>query len=608
MATLTWITPQKEEKKYYIYKKIVTIGSAPDNDVVIDFGNLLPHHCRLIYDGKQFSVIAVDKGAQISLRGKKKSKFYLKDSDEVFFGEVKIVFRIFDPALVVKGQTEEDRYARSTISGMDGFRELYDFSKKLMEKNNIDEIFDSFVDMIVEVTGADKGFLIMLEGDGFAVKAARNVNRKTIQDPAMHLSDSVIRKVIETREPIIVADALSDENFKTSESVLSLNLVSLMVAPLLDEGRLIGILYVGNDSIRSRFDQRSKELFTIFAAQASLIINKALTIEKFRANYEELKKSIEKQRFGEIVGSCSSMQEIFKVVAKVATVDVPVLIVGETGTGKELIAREIHIRSHRRSGPFVAINCGAIPENLMESEMFGYVKGAFTGAYCTRDGKFHAANNGTIFLDEIGELPQGLQVKLVRVLQDKEVLRVGATKPEKIDCRILAATNKNLEKEMAEGRFREDLYYRLNVVKISLPPLRERGDDLVLLARYFLAKYAAEMGRTGLEFSQDAIQAIKKHPWPGNVRELQNRIKKGVLMCDSHLLGPADLEFEEETLGKVMTLVEAKEEFQKRYILEALKRNRGNRTKTAEELGVDPRTIFRYLEKENDEEINEDKG
>jgi transcriptional regulator with GAF, ATPase, and Fis domain len=603
MATLTWLTPEKSQKKYCIYKKITTMGSAADNDVVLSGKDVLAHHARLVYDGKSFAIIALDKGASVSLKNKKKSKFYLKDNDAVSVGDVVVRFVVLDPALVVR---EAAFAAPSTVeigSEIKGLRELFDFSKALMEKKSINDILDSLVDMTVDVTGADKGFLIMMEGDRPVFRAARNVKRKTICNPIEQLSDSVVRKVIETKEPIIVMDALADAEFKNSESVLSLNLCSLMVTPLLDEGKLTGILYVGNDSIRARFDRQSMELFTIFAAQASLILNKALVLEKFRSNVEELKESIERQRFGEIVGTCSSMQEIFKKISKVATVDVPVLIQGETGTGKELIAREVHLRSGRAKGPFVAINCGAIPENLMESEMFGYVKGAFTGATGTREGKFHAAHKGTIFLDEIGELPLNLQVKLLRVLQDKEVLRVGATKPELVDTRVLAATNKELEREMAEGRFREDLFYRLNVVAISLPPLRERGEDLIILAKYFLTKYAKEMGKPGMEFSSEAIASIKKHSWPGNVREVENRVKKAILMCDSPLIGPEDMDVAADEEAKILPLAVAKEEFQKQYILDALKRNHGNRTKTAEELGVDPRTIFRYLEKEKDVEL-----
>jgi transcriptional regulator with PAS, ATPase and Fis domain len=275
-----------------------------------------------------------------------------------------------------------------------------------------------------------------------------------------------------------------------------------------------------------------------------------------------------------------------------------VLITGETGTGKELIAREVHRRSPRVSGPFVTINCGAIPENLIESELFGHVKGAFTGAIASRPGKFQIADGGTLFLDEIGELPLNLQVKLLRALQERVVFRVGDAKPEKVDIRVIAATNRVLEEEIKRNAFREDLYYRLNVVNLWLPPLRERGDDVLIIAKALLSKYGDEMKSPVRGFSPAALAAIKKYSWPGNIRQLENRIKKALVLCDRTLLSAEDLDLGPEAQQAILPLEKAKEEFQRRYVLEVLERNNGNRTQTARDLGVDPRTIFRYLEKE----------
>jgi transcriptional regulator with PAS, ATPase and Fis domain len=246
----------------------------------------------------------------------------------------------------------------------------------------------------------------------------------------------------------------------------------------------------------------------------------------------------------------------------------------------------------------VVINCGAIPENLIESELFGHVRGAFTGAIASRGGKFQAANGGTLFLDEIGELPLNLQVKLLRALQERVVFRVGDSKAEKVDIRVVAATNKVLEDEIAGGRFREDLYYRLNVVNIYLPPLRERGDDVLIIAKALLSKYAEELGAHVQGFAPPTFAAIKKSPWPGNIRQLENRIKKALVLCEKTLLGPEDLDLGKEEEPSILPLEKAKEEFQRKYVLEILERNNGNRTQTARDLGVDPRTIFRYLERE----------
>jgi len=248
---------------------------------------------------------------------------------------------------------------------------------------------------------------------------------------------------------------------------------------------------------------------------------------------------------------------------------------------------------------FVTINCGAIPENLIESELFGHVRGAFTGDVANRPGKFQTADKGTLFLDEIGELPINLQVKLLRALQEHIVYRVGDSRPEKIDIRVVAATNRNLDDEIRENRFREDLYYRLNVVNLWLPPLRDRGDDVILIARALLSKYADELHSNIKGFAPDAINAIKRYAWPGNVRQLENRIKKALVLCDHNLLTASDLDLNRDEQSSILPLERAKEDFQRKYVLEVLERNNGNRTQTARDLGVDPRTIFRFLEREH---------
>ena len=366
-------------------------------------------------------------------------------------------------------------------------------------------------------------------------------------------------------------------------------------------GRLLGLIYVGNDSIRELFQEETMRVITVFSSQASLIVANALLLNELRIDNRRLAEKLEAYRFGEIVGTSPVMPLVFRKVEKIAATDISVLITGETGTGKELIAREIHNRSPRVAKPFITINCAAIPENLLESELFGHVKGSFTGAVATKQGKFQSANGGTLFLDEIGEMPIELQVKLLRALQERVVYRVGDTRPETVDIRILAATNRDLEKEIAGGRFREDLYYRLNVVNVVLPPLRARGDDILVIARYLLSRYSREYEAKVKGLSPNAAVAIRKHNWPGNIRELENRIKKAIVLCDSTVIGPDDLGLTGDTLPAILTLADAKDKFQRDYINEVLALNNGNRTKTARDLGVDPRTVFRHLEKESDD-------
>jgi len=430
------------------------------------------------------------------------------------------------------------------------------------------------------------------------IRASRHVKKEMIASPTGQISDSIVRRVLETGRPVIVSDALTDTQFGSSESVLALRLSSVMCAPLVSQGQVTGAMYVGNDRVKGLFEKSQLDVLGIFAGQASLILQNAMLLSALRADKEKLTNELKDKRFGEIIGACPSMMEVFRKLQKVATTDISVLITGETGTGKELIAREVHRRSNRVNGPFVVINCGAIPENLIESELFGHVKGAFTGAVASRPGKFQVADKGTLFLDEIGELPLNLQVKLLRALQERVVYRVGDSKPEKVDIRVIAATNRVLEEEIRCGRFREDLYYRLNVVNLWLPPLRERGDDVLIIAKALLSKYADELASAVQGFTPQALAAIKKNPWPGNIRQLENRIKKGLVLCEKTLLGVEDLDLGQGSESPILPLEKAKEEFQRKYVLEVLERNNGNRTQTARDLGVDPRTIFRYLERE----------
>jgi transcriptional regulator with PAS, ATPase and Fis domain len=366
----------------------------------------------------------------------------------------------------------------------------------------------------------------------------------------------------------------------------------------LHQGSLFGAIYVGNDSVAALFDETSLELLTVFAGQASLLVQNALHINALTVESAGLREELSKSRYGELIGACDGMREVFRKIEKVARADVSVLITGETGTGKELIARELHKRSGRQKAPFVVINCGAIPESLLESELFGHVKGAFTGAIATRPGRFQAAHGGTLFLDEIGEMPLHLQVKILRALQERQVTKVGDNKPDNVDIRVLAATHRNLEQMVRDQTFREDLFYRLNVVQLHLPPLRERGEDVVVLASYLLEKFGVEFDKKLKGFSPKALTAIRRYTWPGNVRQLENRLKRAVVLCDRPQIGPEDLDITTEDLEDILPLSDALERFRRRYIDEALERNGGNRTKTARELGVDPRTIFRHLEAE----------
>jgi transcriptional regulator with GAF, ATPase, and Fis domain len=593
MPSLRLTAPGHPPTVYNLYKKITSLGSGPDNDIVLP-DPLVVDGFAVHFDGQTYTVLAPRK-AEFVVNGKKRGKHKLSHDDRLVLGSCDLRFAMIDEAPPLEEEAAE------TIAELDAYTKLYEFSERLIHQRDLGELLEALMDAVIGITNADKGFLVLLEGDTIDVKVARNLNRENIADAVSQLSDSIIAKVVRSRKPVIVSDAMRDDEFSAAKSVMQLKVSSVICVPLLDRGRLLGLIYVGNDSIRDLFQQDTLRILTVFASQASLIIANALLLNELRIDNKRLSERLEQYRFGEIVGTSPPMQQVFRKVEKIAVTDISVLITGETGTGKELIAREIHNRSPRAGKPFVTINCGAIPENLLESELFGHVKGAFTGAVANKQGKFQAADGGTLFLDEIGEMPIELQVKILRALQERVVYRVGDTRPETCDIRILAATNRDLDKEIAAGRFREDLYYRLNVVNVDLPPLRQRGEDVLVIARYLLSRYAREYDVKVKGLSPNAAVAIRKHAWPGNIRELENRIKKAIVLSESSVIGPDDLGLTGDVLPQILTLAEAKDKFQREYINEVLALNNGNRTKTARDLGVDPRTVFRHLEKESED-------
>jgi len=593
MPSLRLTAPGHPATIFHLHKKITSIGSGPDNDIVLP-DPLVPDGFAVHFDGQTYTVFAPKK-TEFVVNGKKRSKHKLTHDERLVIGSCDLRFAMVDD---VAPPPEE---AANTIADLDAYTKLFEFSDKLMHTRDLGELLEALMDAVVEITNADKGFLILAEGDSLDIKVARNVKRENIADAISQLSDSIIAKVVRSRRPVIISDAMNDDEFASAKSVMHLKVSSVICVPLLDRGRLLGLIYVGNDSIRDLFQEQTLRVLTVFASQAALIVANALLVNELRHDNKRLNERLELYRFGEIVGTSPPMQAVFRKVEKIAPTDISVLVTGETGTGKELIAREIHNRSPRAGKPFVTINCGAIPANLLESELFGHVKGAFTGAVANKQGKFQAADGGTLFLDEIGEMPIELQVKLLRALQEKIVFRVGDTRPEPVDIRILAATNRDLEKEIAAGRFREDLFYRLNVVNLELPPLRVRGEDLLVIARYLLSRYSREYDAKVKGLSPNAAVAIRKHNWPGNIREMENRIKKAIVLCESTVIGPDDLGLTGDVLPQILTLADAKDKFQRDYINEVLALNNGNRTKTARDLGVDPRTVFRHLEKESED-------
>jgi two-component system, NtrC family, response regulator len=365
------------------------------------------------------------------------------------------------------------------------------------------------------------------------------------------------------------------------------------------------IIVSGNAERQNALKALEKGAHDIFPKPVDLDELKVVLSRVFK-RLELENASIEERRLGqhvsieEIIGQSPVMQTVFSMVHKVAETEVPVLILGESGTGKELIANAIHNRSTRKNGPFIAINCAAIPETLLESELFGYEKGAFTGATTQRRGKFEYAKGGTLFLDEIGDLLPELQVKLLRFLQEKVIERVGGRERIAVDARVIAATNQDLDVAVKEGKFREDLYFRLAVVRMMLPPLRDRGDDIIELANHLVQAFCREMKKPPVMFSKPALEALCKHSWPGNVRELQNRLQRALVLADGKIISPYELELalpEESHEGRQESLKEAKQEFEREFVAGKFKENDGNISKTARALGISRPTLYELMER-----------
>jgi two-component system NtrC family response regulator len=327
--------------------------------------------------------------------------------------------------------------------------------------------------------------------------------------------------------------------------------------------------------------------------ELKMVLRRAQYLFTLEEEHRNLERRTRGKSFSEMLGTSRPMQDVFEIIRKVATTDVAVLILGESGTGKELAARAIHQESNRRAGPFVAINCGAIPENLLESELFGHEKGAFTGAHIQRKGRIELAQGGTLFLDEIGDLPPALQVKLLRFLQERQIERIGGREPIAIDARVITATNRDLPSALVNGHFREDLYFRLGVVTVALPALRERGEDVLLLAKALLDRSAVEAAKAMKGFTEEAQSAICSHPWTGNVRELENRVKRAVIMSDGPWVTPQDLEL--KPVG--LTLREARERVERSLVEGAVRMHAGNLTQVATDLGISRPTLYDLMEK-----------
>jgi len=386
-----------------------------------------------------------------------------------------------------------------------------------------------------------------------------------------------------------------DRRFRPSESLVRQGVKALMAAPMVVFEETIGVIYVDSSDPAACFEQEDLELLAGLAALAAVALDNALHLRNLEGENRQLAAELNLRH--NMVGESAAMRGVLEFISKVAQTGSTILLRGESGTGKELVARAIHQNSRRARKPFVAINCAALTETLLESELFGHEKGAFTGAVAQKKGKFEEAQGGTVFLDEVGELAPVLQAKLLRVLQEREFERVGGTRPIKADIRLLAATNRDLEDAVQQGTFRQDLYYRLNVVSLTAPPMRERKDDVPLLANYFAQKHARNVCRRITGISAEALSLMLNYDWPGNVRELENAVERAVVLGSTDTILPEDLPESLLEAGQPAgagfhgALKDAK----KQIVLDALQQTQGNYAEAARLLGLHPSNLHRLI-------------
>lgn len=495
-----------------------------------------------------------------------------------------------------------------TVVDPEKFRALIDINARLNSSvTDYRALLETIVDSAARLADAEAASLALFDPRGAVLRfvIATGPKAKELRGMEIPSNEGIAGWVFSNARPLMVNDAAADSRFSPSVgNEISYATRSILAVPLKIRDRVEGVIELVNKKAGGIFTGDDLSWLEIFAVQAGIALDNARVYDKARNELDYLQqRTMEQQGWHPLVYASKIMQDRLDLVKRVAPSEASVLILGESGVGKELIAEQIHLLSKRAGKPFVRVNCAALPESLLESELFGHVRGAFTDAVQDRAGRFEAAEGGTIFLDEIAELPLRLQAKLLRVIQQKTFERVGSSTTRHADVRILAATNRDIEAMVKAQQFRNDLYYRLNVLPIHIPPLRERVEDIPVLANHFLRMYAREMNRPGMTFSDEAMQHMLSYAWPGNIRELENAIERAVLIAKSSCIGVADLMLGNapaatSAMGE-QDLREAVTQFKRQFILSALERNRWNQTRTAHKLNIQRTYLSRLIKELN---------
>ncbi len=467
------------------------------------------------------------------------------------------------------------------------FETLYQISQTLNSAFYEDTLIRETLDLIIKVLNAERGLFVRYdeEQNQFIIIGARNIQQEDIKDLSV-FSSGVLQKVIQKKEPCLYHDVQSDPNISQFKSIQIHNIKSILGVPIKQNEKIWGVILVDSRANRKEFTESNIVFLDFFSNLVALALDRIIKTQAIMDENQILKNQLESSKtIPQLIGKSTVMQKLATLIHKVAATDATVLLLGESGTGKELIARAIHDLSSRKDKPYLAQFCGSIPDTLLESELFGYKRGAFTGANTDKKGLFEVADKGTFFLDEIADISIALQAKLLRVLQNKEIIRLGDTQVIKVEPRVITATNKDLKQLSKEGKFREDLFYRLNVFPIKIPPLRERHGDIPLLVEHFISKFSDR----DIHIDPKTLTILEKYNWPGNVRQLENVIHRALILCEKDKILPEHIIIEEESDDTEIkgTL----RELEKTILRKRLQAFDGNRTLVAKSLGVSVRWV-----------------
>ena len=629
---------------------VVRIGRAEGNDLVVPDTHVSSEHAKIVFAGERYVLVdqrstngtaILRRGERIAVDDGQNREAPLEDGDVIELGSADRIVHLTvtlrddaDDATVFALKKIEDLVPQALIVEKDDnrLRTLYDAQKRIGSAPDLAEVLVAICESSFTLVPLATHVTIILRDDeeegpkagaaaankgatGYVPVMTRVRGQEAPSSSPIPITRSVFRKVVTERAAVVAADAPSEVG--QSESLMGAQIRSTLGIPLWRGEDILGVIQVDNRE-SGVLTSSDLEIMAVLAHNASLAVANARLVKRLRAAEERLKKenaflkNKEQERRGgnragggpEIIGSSAPMKALLQQLEKVVNTRVTVLIEGETGVGKELVAASVHYRSNRRERLFVGQNCAAMPETLLESELFGHKKGSFTGAHEDKKGLFEIADGGTLFLDEVTEMPVSLQSKLLRVLQEGEVRPIGATQEKKVNVRIVTATNRNLEKEVAEGRFREDLYYRLKVFPLRVPPLRERREDIPLIADHFLHRFSAEFGKPSGGFSQQTMELLQGYDWPGNVRELQNEVQRLCIQVDTggfvtpDMLSPRVRQVEgmiERVRPTKGTLKEMMDQVERWLLIEALREHQNNKTAAAKNLGITREGLHKKL-------------